>query len=114
MELSAKYDEKENLVAIFNKEATGMKSAWINELQITGNDVRENPIIQIQPIRKMEGAEITELKGLVFDTTREIAKFIQDQVAYAKGSKTSEGVGKGGTSVQAEDDIEDPFSDSDE
>ena len=113
MELSAKYDEKENLVAIFNKEATGMKSAWINELQITGNDVRENPIIQIQPIRKMEGTEITDLKDIVFGTTREIAKFIQDQVAYAKGSKTESG-DKCGASVQAEDDIEDPFSDSDE
>ena len=110
MELSAKYDEKENLVAIFNKEATGMKSAWINELQITGNDVRENPIIQIQPIRKMEGAEITELKGLVFDTTREIAKFIQDQVAYAKGSKTED---KASAKVEEETD-EDPFSSDDE
>ena len=111
MELSAKYDEKENLVAIFNKEATGMKSAWINELQITGNDVRENPIIQIQPIRKMEGAEITELKGLVFDTTREIAKFIQEQVAYANGSKTSEDK----ASAKVEDDIEsDPFANDDE
>ena len=112
MELSAKYDEKENLVAIFNKEATGMKSAWINELQITGNDVRENPIIQIQPIRKMEGAEITELKGLVFDTTREIAKFIQDQVAYAKGSKTG-GEDKAPAKVEEETD-EDPFSSDDE
>ena len=109
MELSAKYDEKENLVAIFNKEATGMKSAWINELQITGNDVRENPIIQIQPIRKMEGAEITELKGLVFDTTREIAKFIQEQVAYAKGSKTSED--KASAKVEAEDEEYNPFPD---
>ena len=112
MELSAKYDEKENLVAIFNKEATGMKSAWINELQITGNDVRENPIIQIQPIRKMEGAEITELKGLVFDTTREIAKFIQDQVAYAKGSKGSED--KASAKVEEDDSMEDPFGNDDE
>lgn len=113
MELSAKYDEKENLVAIFNKEATGMKSAWINELQITGNDVRENPIIQIQPIRKMEGAEITDLKDIVFGTTREIAKFIQDQVAYAKGSKTTED--KASAKVEDEDGtMEDPFADSDE
>ena len=89
-----------------------MKSAWINELQITGNDVRENPIIQIQPIRKMEGAEITELKGLVFDTTREIAKFIQEQVAYAKGSKT-EGGDKASAKVDDETD-EDPFSSDDE
>lgn len=113
MELSAKYDEKENLVAIFNKEATGMKSAWINELQITGNDVRENPIIQIQPIRKMEGTEITELKDIVFGTTREIAKFIQDQVAYAKGSKT-EGGDKASAKVEAEDEESDPFANDDE
>ena len=113
MELSAKYDEKENLVAIFNKEATGMKSAWINELQITGNDVRENPIIQIQPIRKMEGTEITELKDIVFGTTREIAKFIQDQVAYAKGSKTTEDKAPANNSAEA-DNSEDPFSDTEE
>ena len=111
MELSAKYDKTDNLVEIFNKEATGMKSAWVNELQITGNDVRENPIIQIQPIRKMVGDEISELKGLVFDTTREIAKFVQGQVAYAKGSKTSED--KASAKVEAETD-EDPFSSDEE
>ena len=113
MELSAKYSEEENLVAIFNKEATGMKTSWLNELKITGNDVRENPILQIQPVRKMEGAEFAELKDIIFETTREVAKFIQEQVAYAKGSKTESG-DKGGASVQVEDDIEDPFSDSDE
>ena len=99
------------LYGIFNKEATGMKSAWINELQITGNDVRENPIIQIQPIRKMEGTEITDLKDIVFGTTREIAKFIQDQVAYAKGSKTPED--KASAKVEDETD-EDPFGNDEE
>lgn len=112
MELTNKYDDKDSLTSIYNKEATGVKTRWISEVQITGQDSFENPTIQLQPVEQMEVDTFKALAPVINETTRDVLTFITEQVAYAKGAATkAKDSGKtAATSTEDEDGENDPFS----
>lgn len=113
MDLSNRYSPEENLISVWEKEAVGVKSKWLSELQITGSDNFDNPIIQVIPIEQMSTEDFKEISKEVNATTREVLQFIDAQKASVTSKGTSDEKPKDINEDASEEDSEDPFGSED-
>lgn len=114
LELSNRYDDKDkdpiSLVGFFNQQVTGIKTKWVCELKVTGEDNFQNPIIQvIPPEAPMSTDEFKKLSALVRETTEAVDSFVEGQKASisAKNTKASAEKQEDDSSDNGTD--EDPF-----